>query len=269
MNKAVELMVRMYAENRIDPEQYGASKLDRETIVCSISVVAHENPLGYALLSAKYLDDMQEAKKAYSLIRNKLLEVGKTTGRADLLPDVINMAVMTFCQKTLESQRKKLINMWMQHGSQARRSQRIIKTHEVHIEKLLCKVPLSDFRDQQNEKEIQRYEKLIANEQERLRTYADGQAKKTDQCPRCSGTGIIATKNNKVGGCYACNGEGHHAISREHVHKHFTQQMGVSDKLWRNELSKCYDFAVTLCHQEASFVGRQLGEALERERQAC
>lgn len=264
MNKAVELMVRAHLEKSSLMESFrGKQNLDGEVIWGVFAKLQQEKPVGSDLLMMKYLEDAPALKRVQNTLKEKVVSTFSLK-RGDLVVPLVDLALTLFMGYPLPAQIKTLESLWLKHSEQAKRSKRRIKELEVKLKNVDRQIAETEFRQKQQEKERRQYELLIKEEQKRLNNYAQKQARHSNLCPRCRGTGI--TKGEP---CTSCKGKGRVEAGKGSI-RDSLRATGIrfSESLWRNELNPLIDGVVGFCHSESFDAAERLNWLLEAEKQA-
>lgn len=176
----------------------------KEQLLGAIGLAQRDNPIGTAILSAKYMQCVYSIQKLHDYIKEQPLPLLLTPAQKQhasylVVADALNLPI--------DVMQKRIAGAWKRYsmrGERARKTIDSLKKAMKSMEKaILLKHSAQEIRHL--EEQIKSHKQRIETEERLLHEYASKKAAESCKCPRCRSTGIIQKTQRQ---CDTCSGVG-------------------------------------------------------------
>ncbi|KFX07270.1 hypothetical protein KP22_04050 [Pectobacterium betavasculorum] len=220
MTIAIEQLIKMHDPRCMSIESLNVGRgqgiLSKEQIVGAFAIAQRKNPVGYDLLMAKYRHDSDAGLRIMGAIyawrfykKYKHLEHSDTACHL-----AMNMAL----ERNLPAQVEHIAKLLRRYGarsSQTRKNTDALQSEIKQLDKRRCRDKASDAEYFLAGVEIDQLRVRIKAERQALYDWSEKEARHSNICPRCSGTG--KTLRPAIAVCNECGGNGRITATFEHL----------------------------------------------------
>ncbi|EMB7844669.1 hypothetical protein VAB77_002541 [Vibrio vulnificus] len=175
----------------------------KEQLLGAIGLAQRDNPIGIAILSAKYMRCAYSIEKLYDHIKEQPLPLITRNQREHasylLVSDALNLPI--------DVMQKRIIGAWKRYSMRGERTRKTIDSLKKSIKSLEKAILLKNSAQEIKhlESQIEAHKARINTEERLLHDYATQKAGESCKCPRCRATGTI---QKTLRACDTCAGVG-------------------------------------------------------------
>ncbi|EIU7611150.1 hypothetical protein L3I75_000115 [Vibrio vulnificus] len=175
----------------------------KEQLLGAIGLAQRDNPIGIAILSAKYMRCAYSIEKLYDHIKEQPLPLITRNQREHasylLVSDALNLPI--------DVMQKRIIGAWKRYSMRGERTRKTIDSLKKSIKSLEKAILLKNSAQEIKhlESQIEAHKARINTEERLLHDYAMQKAGESCKCPRCRATGTIQKTQRQ---CDTCAGIG-------------------------------------------------------------
>lgn len=220
MTIAIEQLIKMHDPRCMSIESLnvgrGRAILSKEQILGAFATAQRKSPVGYDVLMAKYRQDSQAEQRIRAAISNWV------NSRTHLMHSdpACQLALSMVLERNLPAQIDHIAGLLRRYGAKAAQSRKntdTLRSEIKQLERQRCREKVSHADYISAGIEIDELNERIGHERKALREWSEYHAAKLNVCPRCNGTG--KTLRPAIAVCNECGGNGHIAVTFEHLRK--------------------------------------------------
>ncbi|WP_409311409.1 TIGR02642 family protein [Pectobacterium sp. B1J-3] len=222
MTIAIEQLIKMHDPRCMSIESLnvgrGRAILSKEQILGAFATAQRKNPVGYDLLMAKYRHDSDAAFRI--MIAIYAWDVYAKYQHLEHSDIACSLAMDMVLERNLPAQVDHIAGLLRRYGtrsSQTRKNTDSLKAEIKRLEKQRCRDKTSNAEYFLVGEEIEQLSARIKAERQALYDWSEQEARRSNICPRCSGTG--KTLRPVIAICNECGGHGRIIATFEYLRK--------------------------------------------------
>lgn len=209
MGKKLEMLTLLSAARTMKWEEHVSKNgPTKEQLLGAIGLAQRDNPVGIAILSAKYMQCAHSTDKIHQYLKLQpfplLTSIQRDHASYLLIADALDMPI--------DVMQKRIVGAWKRYSMRGERARKTIDSLKKAIKSMekamLLKATSQEIKHL--EEQIAAHMARIESEERALHEYAAAKASESCKCPRCRATGVVQKTQRH---CDTCAGSGEFRVT--------------------------------------------------------